>query len=416
MLYSSNLNVCCCKNSVFHLPLYRNIVFLQGKQFGIMDELRILELIKKGENSRVQFKERLENQEAIASELIAFANTKGGTLLFGIEDKTGRVVGLSYAQIQEYGCKIGNIANELVKPQVFIFTETVEIEGKNILVVEVDEGISKPYKDKNGAIWVKQGGDKRRLTDNAEQIRLFQQSGLLYIDELKVPYTSVEDVCEEKVKKYLEAVSDEEEQITPTLLKNINVLRDEQLTLAGLLFFGKQPQHYRPALCIKAVSFFGNDLAGTAYRDSEDIEGTVPEMFQKAMSFFTRNLHHVQAGQSFNSTGILEISPIALEEMLQNALTHRDYSKNAPIRICIFDNRVEIVSPGKLPNSLTVENIKRGNAVVRNNLIVSYSSKLMRYRGFGSGIVRALQEQPDMSFFNDVDGEQFIVTIPRKQQ
>ena len=84
--------------------------------------------------------------------------------------------------------------------------------------------------------------------------------------------------------------------------------------------------------------------------------------------------------------------------MLQNALTHRDYSKNAPIRICIFDNRVEIVSPGKLPNGLTVENIKRGNAVVRNNLIVSYSSKLMRYRGFGSGIVRALQEQPRSTF------------------
>ncbi|MBQ5458766.1 MAG: ATP-dependent DNA helicase RecG, partial [Bacteroidales bacterium] len=149
---------------------------------------------------------------------------------------------------------------------------------------------------------------------------------------------------------------------------------------------------------------------------SEDIVGTIPEMFQKSISFFTRNLHHIQAGQSFNSTGLLEISPVVLEELLQNALTHRDYSKNAPIRICIFDNRVEIISPGKLPNSLTVENIKRGNAVVRNNLIVSYSTKLMRYRGFGSGIVRALKEQPDISFINDVDGEQFTVIIPRKQQ
>ena len=108
---------------------------------------------------------------------------------------------------------------------------------------------------------IKSGENSRvqfRLTDNAEQIRLFQQSGLLFVDEMKVPYTSVEDVCEEKVKKYLAAVSDEEEQITPTLLKNINVLRDEQLTLAGLLFFGKKPQRYRPAFCIKAVSFFGN--------------------------------------------------------------------------------------------------------------------------------------------------------------
>lgn len=381
-----------------------------------MDSKQLSEILKKGENSRVQFKERLDNQDSIAAELIAFSNSKGGVLVFGVNDKTGEAIGLNYIQIQDYGNKIGTIANELIKPQVFITTEVVDICGKSLLVVDVAEGIAKPYKDRNGTIWIKQGADKRRLTDNNEQIRLFQQSGLIYIDEMKVPYTGIEDIDTEKVKKYLVAVSDEEEPITPTLLKNVNVIKDDQLTLGGLLFFGKNPQKYRPAFCIKAVSFFGNELGGSDYRDSEDIVGTIPEMFQKSISFFTRNLHHIQAGQSFNSTGLLEISPVVLEELLQNALTHRDYSKNAPIRICIFDNRVEIISPGKLPNSLTVENIKRGNAVVRNNLIVSYSTKLMRYRGFGSGIIRALKEQPDISFINDVDGEQFTVIIPRKQQ
>ena len=381
-----------------------------------MDSKQLSEILKKGENSRVQFKERLDNQDSIAAELIAFSNSKGGVLVFGVNDKTGEAIGLNYIQIQDYGNKIGTIANELIKPQVFITTEVVDICRKSLLVVDVAEGIAKPYKDRNGTIWIKQGADKRRLTDNNEQIRLFQQSGLIYIDEMKVPYTGIEDIDTEKVKKYLVAVSDEEEPITPTLLKNINVTKEDQLTLGGLLFFGKNPQKYRPAFCIKAVSFFGNELGGSDYRDSEDIVGTIPEMFQKSISFFTRNLHHIQAGQSFNSTGLLEISPVVLEELLQNALTHRDYSKNAPIRICIFDNRVEIISPGKLPNSLTVENIKRGNAVVRNNLIVSYSTKLMRYRGFGSGIIRALKEQPDISFINDVDGEQFTVIIPRKQQ
>ena len=381
-----------------------------------MDSNQLSEILKNGENSRVQFKERLDNQDSIAAELIAFSNSKGGLLIFGVNDKTGEAIGLNYIQIQDYGNKIGTFANELIKPQVFITTEVVDICGKSLLVVDVAEGIAKPYKDRNGTIWIKQGADKRRLTDNNEQIRLFQQSGLIYIDEMKVPYTGIEDIDTEKVKKYLVAVSDEDEPITPTLLKNINVTKEDQLTLGGLLFFGKNPQKYRPAFCIKAVSFFGNELGGSDYRDSEDIVGTIPEMFQKSISFFTRNLHHIQAGQSFNSTGLLEISPVVLEELLQNALTHRDYSKNAPIRICIFDNRVEIISPGKLPNSLTVENIKRGNAVVRNNLIVSYSTKLMRYRGFGSGIVRALKEQPDISFINDVDGEQFTVIIPRKQQ
>lgn len=170
------------------------------------------------------------------------------------------------------------------------------------------------------------------------------------------------------------------------------------MTLGGLLFFGKHPQRYRPAFCIKAISFFGNSIGGTEYRDSRDIMGTIPEMFSERMRFFTGNLRHIQAGQNFNSTGVLEISRIALEELLQNALIHRDYMKNAPVRLMIFDNRIEIVSPGRLPNSLTIERIKLGNAVVRNNLIISYCSKLMSYRGFGSGIVRAIENQPNIEY------------------
>ena len=131
------------------------------------------------------------------------------------------------------------------------------------------------------------------------------------------------------------------------------------------------------------------------------------------MSFFTSNLKGSQQGQDFNTLGRLEISKIALEELLQNALVHRDYLKNSPIRLMIFDNRVEIISPGTLPNNLTVENIKSGNAVVRNNLLASYCVNTMPYRGFGSGIKRALKEQANTELINDIEGEQFIVKIPR---
>ena len=110
----------------------------------------------------------------------------------------------------------------------------------------------------------------------------------------------------------------------------------------------------------------------------------------------------------------MEISEIALQELVQNALTHRDYSINGSVRVFIFDNRIEIISPGCLPNSLTIENIKLGNAVVRNNLVVSFASKLMMYKGLGSGIIRALRVQPDIIFENDRSGELFKVIIERK--
>ena len=389
-----------------------------------MNAKELLEIISTGETSKVQFKREMNNDDSIAAELIALSNSKGGMILFGIEDKKGTIVGLDYQQLQSYNNRIATIANDIIKPQIFLYTEVVSISletgKKKILVVEVAEGTAKPYKDKNGIIWIKQGSDKRKLTDNNEQIRLFQQSGILYVDEIIIPQTSIDDINYSKVEQYINAIKKQETneaiEISETVLKNLNILKDNRLTLRGLLFFAKNPQKYRPAFCVKAISFFGNSIGGTEYRSSQDIVGTIPQIFEETMRFFTTNLYHIQAGQNFNKTGILEVSQTALEELVQNALVHRDYSKNAPIRVMIFDNRIEIVSPGSLPNSLTVENVKMGNAVVRNNLTVSYCSKLMIYRGFGSGITRALTEQPNIELINDTEGEQFRVIIPRPEK
>ena len=386
-----------------------------------MNDKELLDIINSGETSKVQFKWKFDNDDSIAAEMIAFSNSKGGVILFGVEDKKGTVHGLDYQQLQTYNNRIAAIANDKIKPQIFLYTEVVSIHAedgeKKILAVQVSEGISKPYKDNNGAIWIKQGSDKRRLTDNNEQIRLFQQSGIVYLDEMIVPQTSIDVVKFSKVEDYIKTIQKREPveatKITETLLTNLSILREGRLTLGGLLFFAQHPQKYRPAFCVKAVSFFGNSVGGTDYRCSQDIDGTIPKIFEESMRFFTTNLLHVQAGQNFNSTGKLEVSQIALEELLQNALIHRDYSKNSPVRILIFDNRIEIISPGSLPNSLTVENIKMGNAVVRNNLLASYCYKMMIYRGFGSGITRVLENQPNVEFINDAEGEQFKVIIPR---
>ena len=384
----------------------------------------LLDTIKCGETSKVQFKQKFDNQEKIAAEIIAMSNAKGGIIVFGVEDKTGNVVGLDYANLQSTGNKITTIANDLVKPPVYITTEVVSVDSEtrqtNVLVVYIDEGIAKPYKDNNGTIWMKQGPDKRKLTDNNEIMRLFQQRGMISVDEMSIADTSIADIDTEKVNIYFNRLfqNPDESENTPNniiLYQNLNIIKNAKLTLGGLLFFAKNPQKYKPAFCVKAIAFYGNSIGGLHYRDSRDITGTIPELFRESLLFFKQNMRHEQKGQDFNSVGILEISEIALEELIQNALIHRDYTKNAPIRLMIFDNRIEIISPGCLPNSLTVDNIKLGNAAIRNNLVASYSSKLIKYRGFGSGIIRALNEQPDIEFTNDVDGEQFIVKIPRKQ-
>lgn len=384
-----------------------------------MNEASIKEIISKGESSTVQFKVRVNNELSIAQEMVAFSNSKGGMILIGIQDDTWEINGLSDDEIRKTSNLLVNAANELVKPPVFIETDTIIIEGKKVIVVSVPEGLDKPYKDKDGIIFLKNGANKRKVTSNEEITRLLSKGKNLFPDEIPVLQANHEDIHKEKfeaffIREFKSHFSELGLSYTEAL-KAKRVMREEHITLAGLLFFGKNPQSFKPALCIKAVAFYGNSLGGTEYRDSRDLTGSIPTLFEEGMAFFKRNLLHTQQGQNFNSLGILEISEIALQELLENALIHRDYIKNAPIRLLVFDNRIEIISPGSLPNSLTVEELKYGNPIVRNNLMVSYALHTLPYRGLGSGIKRALEHQANIEFYNEVDGEQFRVVIPRQE-
>ena len=382
-----------------------------------MDATKIKELCALGENSTVQFKLRLDQPNKIAAEIVAFANYHGGTILVGVEDKTGKIEGLNYEEIQHTSSQIGNAANDYVRPTIYIQTETVLVDGKAVLAVHVNEGINKPYKDASGNIWVKQGSDKRRIVENDEILAMFQESGRYHADEHGVDRTSLTDVDMYALNDYLEQSygksADSFGMPIDQLLKNLQIMTDDgRLTLAGLLFFGKRPQMYEPSFVIKAVSFYGNDMGVLEYRNSKDITGTIPRMFEMGMDFLTGNLHSLQAGQSFNSVGKLEISEVALKELLQNALVHRDYLIDAPIRIMIFDNRVEIVSPGGLPKGVDLESIRFGKTQQRNRLMATLCAKTMDYRGLGTGIIRATKEVPGIQFFNE-ENSQFKVVIRR---
>jgi ATP-dependent DNA helicase RecG len=385
-----------------------------------MDEKYIKELISKGETSQVQFKANVTNEHSIAIEMVAFANTKGGTILIGVDDKSWNICGLTDDDLRRLTNLLVNASNEHVKPPLFIETETIIIDNKKVIAVVVPDGTDKPYKDKDGIIFLKNGANKRKVTNNEEILRLLSKGKHLLVDELPVNQASITDINKDKFDQFfLREFKMEYDKLGLTYegaLKAKRVIKDGRITLGGFLFFAKNPQQIKPAFCIKCVAFYGNSLGGSEYRDSRDINGTIPDLFDEGMAFFKRNLLHTQQGQNFNSQGILEISEIALQELLENALIHRDYIKNAPIRLLVFDNRIEIISPGSLPNSLVVEELRYGNPVVRNNLIVSYALHTMPYRGLGSGLKRAYEHQPNIELINDTDGEQFKVIIPRPEK
>lgn len=384
-----------------------------------MTPSELQKIIECGETSKVQFKQEFTSQKQIASEMIAFANSKGGMIFFGVKDKTGIVTGLSAKEVQQTSIDLGNAATEQVRPAIYLTTEIIEIKKKSyVLIAHINEGVNKPYKDLNGIMWVKQAADKRKLTENSEILSLFQDSQMYKPETAAVSGTSIKDFETTYINEFFQKVygKDKEDFGKPlkSILTSISAMRESgEATQAGLLFFGRNPQKYLKTFKIKAVAFYGNDIGDTEYQDSRDIEGTIPFMYKEALAFLKANLKHEQKGQSFNSTGILEISEIALEEILQNALVHIDLLQPSSIKVLVFKNRVEIINPGSLYNGLTVEAIKMGVSSSRNPTIANLCSKVLVYRGLGSGIIRATKECTNIDFVNEPDASQFKVIIWR---
>ena len=198
------------------------------------------------------------------------------------------------------------------------------------------------------------------------------------------------------------------------LLNNLGLARQAALNLAGLMLFARHPQRHRPVFVVKAVSFVGNDPAGDRYRDSQDFEGCLRDLHKGTMSFVTRNLRRVQGEKGVNTEGDLEVPLAALEELVVNMLLHRDYFVSAPWRVMIFDDRIDLISPGALPNNVTVENIRNGVSNIRNPLIASFATKELPYRGLGTGIRRALAVVPDLELESDPERNLFTARIPRR--
>lgn len=383
-----------------------------------MEAIELIELIARGEDSRTQFKQTVTNPESVAGDLVAFSNSKGGRVIIGVNDQ-GTVVGLSPDDIRRINQLVSNTATNLVRPSINPTTENISVGGLLVMVVTVQEGISKPYADNNGVFWVKSGADKRRVTSREEVQRMLQSADLVHADELPVDGTTAADIDMDHFREFFDkqyGALDKAGIPLGQLLNNLGLARESTLNLAGLMIFGQRPQRHRPAFVVKAVAFVGNDPAGDKYRDSQDIEGCLRDLHKETMSFLTRNLRRLQGDKGINTEGDLEVPVAALEELVVNMLLHRDYFISAPWRVMLFDNRIELISPGSLPNNLTVENIRNGVSVIRNPLIASFATKELPYRGIGTGIRRALAAVPALELESDQERNLFTARIPRKAE
>jgi predicted HTH transcriptional regulator len=383
-----------------------------------METIQIIERINNGEDSYTQFKEMPIRSQSLAKEMVAFSNSEGGIIIFGVADNK-EIKGLNTETIEKLGQLVANVANENIRPPIHPLTKIKTINGLKLMMVTIHKGISKPYSTTSGEYYIKSGSDKK-IISQPELKRLFAQSNNLYADEEIVFNTKITDLNKELFYEFLEKEDlriyeeHQNEQLTlVSILENRELLRDSHLTLAGNLIFGKTPQRFNKSFYIDYVYFNGNDVTANHFITKDIIKGTFGELYKQSLLFLKSSLRKVQIENNFNSLGKLEINEIILSELIVNALIHRDYYISSSIKIFIFDNRVEIINPGKLTNSLTVEKIKSGISIHRNPILNSISKYVLPYSGYGSGIKRVLKLDPTIQFINNIEKEEFKVIIKR---
>ena len=340
---------------------------------------KIEKIINGGESQKVEFK--LKINDSLGKSICGFANTNGGIVLIGVNDD-GKIIGIS----KKHERDIANMAHTC-KPSVYPKIEAVKIKEKNIFIAEVKKSDSL-HSFKN--IAYKRIASHNKPLSPEEVVEFAKNTGKIKWDGQVCEEAGLGDIDEEKVRWYLEQredarkVSKKVKISTNKLLQNIKALKNSKLTNAGILFFGKYPQKFFPNARLRIVRFKGNEIINPTL-DTANCEGTVWEMIETAEDFVRKNIRLLgtRTEKSFKREDKFEYPIKAVREAIINALIHRNYFETGDVRVFIFDNRIEIISPGTFPKGVSPKNPKHKPV---NEILCQLTYDIGFIEKYGSGI------------------------------
>ena len=352
----------------------------------------VLSLIKQGENNAIEFKSANVRPESMAKELVAFANSSGGVILVGVED-SGEISGININD-KNYEEWITNIARNNVIPALEVDVEFVAVEDKDVLFVRLAKGRDKPYQTQKFQFLIRVGSTNRVATQ-AELMRLFQQSGVFHYDLQGVDRAALSSLNITKIDNYFASyqIDFENEDNQAQILINTDILLESgQTTVAGLLMFGQNPQKYLYNASISLARFAGQQIENELL-DKQVIQGTLDMQVDTALAIIKNHIpqpSRIEGSRTVDS--VFQYPDSVFRELLVNACAHRDYSLHGSrIRVFIFSDRIEFISPGRLPNSVSIEKIKMGVSYARNPVIVKYMENLRYIDKLGRGLPMVYQ-------------------------
>ena len=367
----------------------------------------LLEMINNGENSGVEFKRDVIENNALAKELVALSNLSGGVILLGVEDD-GSVSGITRQNLEEW---VMTTCRDKIRPGIIPFFEIIrDVElGKHVAVVRVGPGFSvhSRWHNSSNRYFIRVGTQSREATPE-ELSRLFQQRGSFRAELRPVSGARLADLDLRRLRDYFGRVR---QQDTPdegdetgwrTLLINTEIMVEDGVTLSGLLLFGTSPNRFLSFAGITAVAFPGVEKDYAA-RERATLrgpmtalqgEGGVVEngLVEQALEFIRRNV----AGRTVLEDDARRVDvPVypreVLREAVVNALVHRDYLlTSTDIELAIYSDRLEVISPGRLPNGITPTRMRTGCRAARNQLITDVMRDYGYLEHMGMGVPRKI--------------------------
>ncbi len=344
----------------------------------------LIESIKKGEDKRLELKIKFPSNEAIAKTVIAFSNTSGGKLVIGVNDDR-EIVGVNEDKIFEYEEKISSIVSDLCYPAILPEIYAQNINEKVVLVVEIFRGPILPYylknKGKLGGVYIRVGSTNR-IADEIMITELQRQRFNKSFDEeenfeFEIKNLSLEKIYDEFVK--MDKKCDYEKLKNLKLIKSINGkgLPTNALLIALGIFDNS---------LIKCARFKG--VVKEIFIDKKEFNNDLFSNLENAIKFLKNHLNLNAEIKGLQLQEEFEIPFLALREALINAIIHRDYLRSSDIKVAIYDDIVEITSPGGFPNGLTLDEVMSGRSEIRNRVLASLFRELRYVETWGSGIAK----------------------------
>lgn len=350
--------------------------------------MKLAELFQRNEGKTLEFKRDLSSPEGVLKSLTAFANTAGGTIVIGVEDGSKRVRGVPDVLKEEE--RLANLVADSIRPRLVPDIEIVPWRKLNVLVIQVYPSNTRPHHlarlGPEAGVFVRVGSTNRRA-DSAQIEELKRLNRMDSFDEQVIPDLNSEALDFRLASELFAPYR----KLTPSAWNTLRVTTTYQgrptPTIGGLLLFGKDRFSKFPDSWIQAGRFEGT--ARTKLLDSVEIRSALPRAAEDAIQFAQKHLMRESIIQGVRRQERWSLPLVAIREAVMNAVVHADYSQQgAPIRLAMFDDRIEIENPGLLPFGLTVEDIQQGVSKLRNRVIGRVFHELRLIEQWGSGIQR----------------------------